>query len=128
MAGPADAAARGAGGGVGHRSRSWNRWPSSGPAEPFGDAATCHRVVADLVATRTIVDAGRAAPAADVVAAVPDHVTPALETSGDRGWVADGVAAVLARGTGADLQRRVDRDTGDLAAVVGAAVRLTPGE
>ncbi len=193
-----------------YRSQAWNRWPSSGPAEPFGDAATYHRVVADLVATRTIVDAGqvyfdarlsqswptvevrvadvalrvedavtaaglvrglvetaagewragraapavrsellrvaawragrsgvsgelvhprtgRPAPAADVVAALLDHVTPALEASGDRGRVADGVAAVLARGTGADLQRRVHRDTGDLAAVVRAAVELTPG-
>jgi carboxylate-amine ligase len=39
--------------------------------------------------------------------------------------VTDGLAAVLRRGTGADLQRRVHRETGDLAAVVRAAVDLT---
>jgi carboxylate-amine ligase len=42
--------------------------------------------------------------------------------------VADGVATVLRRGTGADLQRRVHRETGDLAAVVRAAVDLTAGQ
>jgi carboxylate-amine ligase len=193
------------------RSQSWNRWPSSGATELFGDAATYHRVVADLVATRTIVDAGmvyfdarlsqtwptvevriadvclrvedavthtglvrglvetaarewasgvpapvvrselvrvaawrasrsgttgelvhpltgRPAPAADVVAGLLDHVTPALEEAGDRPRVSEGVAAILARGTGADLQRRVHRDTGDLTAVVRAAVQVTAGE
>ncbi|MGY1776282.1 glutamate--cysteine ligase [Geodermatophilus sp. SYSU D00804] len=192
------------------RSQAWNRWPSSGPSELFGDPATYHRVVADLVATRTIVDAGMVyfdarlsrtwptvevrsadvalrvedavthaglvralvdtaarewragvpaprvrsellrvaawragrsgttadlvhprtgtpAPAADVVAALLEHVRPALEASGDRQRVADGVAAVLERGTGADLQRRVHADTGDLTAVVRAAVQLTTG-
>jgi carboxylate-amine ligase len=193
------------------RSQSWNRWPSSGAAELFGDAATYHRVVADLVATRTIVDAGmvyfdarlsqtwptvevrtadvclrvedavthaglvrglvetaarewragvpapevrsellrvaawrasrsgtagelvhpltgRPAPAAAVVAALLEHVTSALGASGDGTRVAEGVSDILARGTGADLQRRVHRDTGDLAAVVRAAVDLTAGE
>jgi carboxylate-amine ligase len=42
--------------------------------------------------------------------------------------VSEGVAAILARGTGADLQRRVHRDTGDLTAVVRAAVQVTAGE
>ncbi|MEX5721301.1 carboxylate-amine ligase [Geodermatophilus maliterrae] len=193
------------------RSQSWNHWPSSGPAELFGDAATYHRVVADLVATRTIVDAGMVyfdarlsqtwptvevrtadvclrvedavthtglvrglvetaarewragvaappvrsellrvaawragrsgttgelvhpltghpAPAADVAAALVEHVAPALEETGDAARVAGGVAEILARGTGADLQRRVHRDIGDLAAVVRAAVRLSTGE
>ncbi|GAB3308599.1 glutamate--cysteine ligase [Geodermatophilus aquaeductus] len=193
------------------RSQAWNRWPSSGATETFGDAATYHRVVADLVATGTIVDAGmvyfdarlsrtwptvevriadvalrvedavthaglarglvetaarewregvpapqvrsellrvaawragrsgttgdlvhprtgRPAPAADVVAALLEHVGPALEATGDRRRVADGVAAVLDRGTGADLQRRVHRETGDLTAVVRAAVHLTAGD
>ncbi|MGR7027306.1 carboxylate-amine ligase [Geodermatophilus sp. URMC 62] len=192
------------------RSQSWNRWPSSGATEPFGDAATYHRVVADLVATRTIVDAGmvyfdarlsqswptvevriadvclrvedavthtglvrglvetaarewragraapgarsellrvaawragrsgttgelvhpltgRPAPAADVVTALLEHVTPALEETGDHARVSEGVAEILARGTGADLQRRVHRDTGELAAVVRAAVDVTAG-
>ncbi|MGY1665872.1 carboxylate-amine ligase [Geodermatophilus sp. SYSU D00696] len=193
-----------------YRSQAWNRWPSAGAAEPFGDAAGYHRAVADLVATETIVDAGqvyfdarlslawptvevrvadvalrvedavthaglvralvdtaagewragrpvppvraellrvaawragrsgttgdlvhprtgRPAPAADVVAALLEHVGPALAAAGDRERVADGVTAVLARGTGADLQRRVYRETGDLAAVVRAAVDRTLG-
>ncbi|WP_448639489.1 carboxylate-amine ligase [Geodermatophilus sp. URMC 63] len=192
------------------RSQSWNRWPSSGATELFGDAATYHRVVADLVATRTIVDAGmvyfdarlsqswptvevriadvclrvedavthtglvrglvetaarewragrtapgarsellrvaawragrsgtagelvhpltgRPAPAADVVAALLEHVTPALEDTGDHARVSEGVAEILSRGTGAELQRRVHRDTGELAAVVRAAVDVTAG-
>ncbi|PRY47541.1 carboxylate-amine ligase [Geodermatophilus tzadiensis] len=190
------------------RSQAWNRWPSSGATERFGDAAGYHRVVADLVATGTIVDAGmvyfdarlsqtwptvevrvadvclrvedavthaglvrglvetaarewregvpapdvradvlrvaawragrsgtsgdllhpltgRPAPAADVVGALLEHAGPALADAGDGARVADGVAAVLARGTGADLQRRVFGDSGDLAAVVRAAVGLT---
>jgi carboxylate-amine ligase len=194
-----------------YRSQEWSRWPSSGAAEPFGNAATYHRVVEDLVATGTIVDAGqvyfdarlslswptvevrvadvalraedavtlaglvralvdtaagewraggavpavraellrvaawragrsgtagelvhprtgRPAPAADVVGALLGHLAPALEATGDRQRVADGVAAVLARGTGADLQRRVQRETGDLTAVVRAAVDLTVEE
>ena len=39
----------------------------------------------------------------------------------------DGLTAVLRRGTGADLQRRVHRETGDLTAVVRAAVEVTAG-
>ncbi|MGY1702340.1 carboxylate-amine ligase [Geodermatophilus sp. SYSU D00766] len=191
-----------------YRSQEWSRWPSAGAAEPFGDAAGYHRLVEDLVATGTIVDAGqvyfdarlsrswptvevrvadvalrvadavtlaglvralvdtaveewraggavpavraevlrvaawragrsgtsgdlvhprtgRPAPAADVVGALLAHLAPALEATGDRQRVADGVAAVLARGTGADLQRRVHRESGDLAAVVRAAADLT---
>ncbi len=42
--------------------------------------------------------------------------------------MADGVATLLRRGSGADLQRRVHRETGDLAAVVRAAVDLTAGQ
>ena len=193
-----------------YRSQAWDRWPSSGPTELFGDAATYARVVEDLVATDTIVDAGqvyfharlsrtwptvevrvadvalrvedavthaglvralvdtaaaqwragspapgvrgevlrvaawragrsgtsgelvhpltgRPGPAADVVAALLAHVGPALEASGDRSRVEEGVAAVLERGTGADLQRRVHRETGDLTAVVRAAGDLTVG-
>jgi hypothetical protein len=70
---------------------------------------------------------GRPAPAADVVAALLDHVRPALADAGDEQRVADGVAALLRRGTGADLQRRVHEETGDLAAVVRAAVEVTAG-
>ena len=190
------------------RSQSWNRWPSSGPTELFADAADYARVVADLVATRTIVDTGmvyfdarlseqwptvevriadvalhvedavthaglvrglvetaarewragvpapdvrsevvrvagwraarsglggelvspldgRPAPAADVVAALLEHVRPALADAGDEQRVSAGVATVLDRGTGAEQQRRVHAEDGDLTAVVRAAVEVT---
>ncbi|MFW3172388.1 glutamate--cysteine ligase [Geodermatophilus sp. CPCC 206100] len=190
------------------RSQAWNRWPSAGPNELFADAAHYHRLIADLVATDTIVDTGmvyfdarlserwptvevriadvalhaedavtltglvrglvetaardwragvpapdvrsevvrvaawragrsgttgdlvhpatgRPAPAADVVTALLDHVRPVLADAGDEQRVADGVASVLRRGTGADFQRRVHAETGDLAAVVRAAVEET---
>ncbi|WP_029432463.1 glutamate--cysteine ligase [Blastococcus sp. URHD0036] len=192
------------------RSQSWNRWPSSGPTELFADAADYARVVADLVATRTIVDTGmvyfdarlseqwptvevriadvalhvedavthaglvrglvetaarewrdgipapdvrtevvrasgwraarwgmsgdlvspatgRPAPAAEVVAALLDHVRPALADAGDDERVSAGVATILDRGTGADEQRRVHRETGALTGVVRAAIEITTG-
>ncbi|MFD2093755.1 glutamate--cysteine ligase [Blastococcus deserti] len=68
---------------------------------------------------------GRPAPAADVLGALLDHIRPALADAGDQQRVADGLSALLRRGTGADLQRRVHRETGDLAAVVRAAVEVT---
>jgi carboxylate-amine ligase len=72
---------------------------------------------------------GRPAPAADVLGALLDHVRPALADAGDEQRVTDGVGALLRRGTGADLQRRVHRETGgDLGAVVRAAVAVTSGE
>jgi carboxylate-amine ligase len=71
---------------------------------------------------------GRPAPAAEVVAALVEHVRTALTGSGDLQLVERGVAEVLRRGTGADLQRRVLAETGDLAAVVRAAVAATHGE
>jgi carboxylate-amine ligase len=70
---------------------------------------------------------GRPAPAAEVVGALLEHVRPALADAGDEQRVTDGVAALLRRGTGADLQRRVHEQTGDLAAVVRAAVAVTAG-
>jgi carboxylate-amine ligase len=82
-------------------------------------------LTADLVDPRT----GRPAPAADVVRALLEHVRPALADAGDERRVADGLAALLRRGTGADLQRRVHQETGgDLGAVVRAAVAVTAGE
>ncbi|GAA5651395.1 carboxylate-amine ligase [Geodermatophilus obscurus] len=68
---------------------------------------------------------GRPAPAGAVVTALLAHVRPALAAAGDEQRVAAGVAAVLDRGTGADLQRRVFAATGDLTAVVRAAVEAT---
>jgi glutamate---cysteine ligase / carboxylate-amine ligase len=70
----------------------------------------------------------RPAPAAEVVGALLEHVRPALRDAGDERRVADGVAALLRRGTGADLQRRVHARTGDLRAVARAAVAVTAGE
>jgi glutamate---cysteine ligase / carboxylate-amine ligase len=79
----------------------------------------------DLVDPRT----GRPAPAAEVIGALLDHLRPALADAGDEQRVTDGLAALLRRGTGADLQRQVHRDTGgDLGAVVRAAVAVTAGE
>ncbi|TFV77587.1 YbdK family carboxylate-amine ligase [Blastococcus sp. CT_GayMR19] len=71
---------------------------------------------------------GRPAPARSVLAALLDHVRPALADAGDAQRVAEGLATLVGRGTGSELQRRVHRETGDLAAVVRAAVALTAGE
>jgi carboxylate-amine ligase len=192
------------------RSQVWLRWPSAGPNEPFADAAHYHRLVDDVLATGTVLDAGmlysdarlsatwptvevrtadvalrvedavtlaglvrglvetaaraardgepppdvrtevlrvaawragrsgltgdlvhpgtgRPSPAADVLGDLLDHVRPALADAGDEHRVADGVAALLRRGTGADLQRAVHRQSGDLAAVTRAAVAATAG-
>lgn len=78
----------------------------------------------DLVHPRT----GRPAAASDVLGDLLDHVRPALADAGDEDTVSAGVAALLDRGTGADLQRKVHQETGDLAAVVRAAVAATAGE
>jgi carboxylate-amine ligase len=61
------------------------------------------------------------------VAALLDHVRPALADAGDEQRIDEGVGAILGRGNGADLQRRVHRETGDLSAVVRAAVELCTG-
>ncbi|MGY1812411.1 carboxylate-amine ligase [Blastococcus sp. SYSU D00820] len=71
---------------------------------------------------------GRPAPAADVVTALLDGIRPALADAGDEERVAEGVAALLGRGNGAQLQRRVHRESGDLTAVVRAAVAATTAE
>ena len=193
------------------RSQTWSRWPSAGPTGSFGNAATYHRVVRDLLATGTVIDdgqlyfdarlsatwptvevrtadvllrvedavtlaglvrglvetaareaaegtpppevrtevlrlaawragrsglsgellhprTGRPAPASDVLGDLLDHVRPALAEAGDEQRVHDGVRALLDRGTGADLQRSVLASTGDLGAVVAAAVAITSGQ
>jgi carboxylate-amine ligase len=78
----------------------------------------------DLVHPRT----GRPAAASTVVGELLDHVRGALRDAGDEERVAEGVGAMLERGTGADLQRRVHADTGDLTAVVRMAVAVTSGQ
>lgn len=60
----------------------------------------------------------RPAPAAEVLAALVDHVAPALEEAGDLAAVRNLLTAALSRGTGAERQRAVLASTGgDLAAV-----------
>jgi glutamate---cysteine ligase / carboxylate-amine ligase len=70
---------------------------------------------------------GRPAPAADVLGDLLAHVRPALADAEDEKRVTDGLHVLLCRGTGADLQRRVHQETGDLTAVVRAAVDVTAG-
>jgi carboxylate-amine ligase len=67
----------------------------------------------------------RAAAAGLVVQALLDHVTPALADAGDLDTTVDLAGQLLSRGNGAVLQRRVQQRTGDLAAVVRAAVACT---
>src|SRR4051812_21458381 len=61
----------------------------------------------ELVDPRT----ARPAPAGAVVGALLEHVRPALADAGDEQRVTAGLAEVLRRGTGADLQRRVYEQT-----------------
>lgn len=193
------------------RSQAWQRWPSSGPNEPFGSVAAYRQLVDDALATDTVLDdgmlyfdarlsatwptveirvadvllrvedavtlaglarglvetaarqardglpvpavrsellrlaawragrsglggdlvhplTGRPATATEVLTDLVEHIRPALTEAGDLERVTDGVAELLRRGTGADLQRRVLRETGDLSAVVRAAVAVTAGE
>jgi carboxylate-amine ligase len=193
------------------RSQAWGRWPSAGPNAVFGSAAAYHRVLAEVLATDTVLDegmvyfdarlsatwptvevrvadvalrvedavvlaglvrglvetaarqwragqpapdvrtelvrlagwraarsgldadlvdprTGRPAPAATVVAALVDHVRPALAEADDEQRVTAGLAELLRRGNGAVFQRAVHAGSGDLAAVVRAAVRVTHGD
>jgi carboxylate-amine ligase len=70
---------------------------------------------------------GTPVAAADVLGALADHVRAAAADAGDDRRIDEGLATLLRRGTGADLQRRVHRETGDLAAIVRAAVAVTSG-
>jgi len=63
----------------------------------------------------------RPLPAADVLARLVTHVTPALEEAGDLAEVRERLGAVLRRGTGA----RTQRDAGDPRAAVALAVSRT---
>ncbi|GAA4714313.1 glutamate--cysteine ligase [Nocardioides conyzicola] len=40
------------------RSRQWNMWPTSGPAEPFGSAAAYQKVVGEMVSRGAALDVG----------------------------------------------------------------------
>ncbi|GAA1881825.1 glutamate--cysteine ligase [Pseudonocardia ailaonensis] len=61
---------------------------------------------------------GRPAGAGTVVGRLVAHVSEALEDAGDLTVVRELVAAVTARGTGADRQQAVYAETGDLRAVI----------
>ena len=67
------------------------------------------------------------APAAAVAADLVEHVRPALVAAGDLGLAEDLLAALLARGSGAEVQRQIHRQTGDLTAVVAHAMAVTNG-
>jgi carboxylate-amine ligase len=64
----------------------------------------------------------RPAPAAEVLDRVVEHVGPALEAAGELTAVRELLGAVLTRGTGARRQRAAWERTGDMAAVVRAAI------
>jgi glutamate---cysteine ligase / carboxylate-amine ligase len=59
----------------------------------------------------------------DVLRGLVEYVSPALDEAGDLIAVRELLAALLARGTGAQRQRDVLRQTGNLAAVVRDATR-----
>ncbi|MFI8367187.1 glutamate--cysteine ligase [Streptomyces sp. NPDC085466] len=67
----------------------------------------------------------RPAPAGEVLHALLDHVRPALDDTGDRERAEAGVERLLARGTGADLQRAAHAGDSSLASVIVEAVRRT---
>jgi carboxylate-amine ligase len=64
-------------------------------------------------------------PAAEVIEQLLSHVRPALQRSGDTDEVAHRWQDLRSRGTGADFQRRVMQDSGDLAEVVRQSVRTS---
>jgi carboxylate-amine ligase len=64
------------------------------------------------------VEAGEACPAAEVIGRFLGRLRPALEELGDADEVGEHVARVLRDGTGADRQRRVLAEAGELAPVL----------
>ena len=83
--------------------------------------ASRHGLGGDLLDPMT----SRPRPAAEVLAALVEHVGPGLEEYGDVDLVTAGVARVLENGTGADHQRAVMDRTGSLSDVVAAVLRST---
>jgi len=76
---------------------------------------------AELLDPRTM----RPAPALEVIDGLLEHVTEALEDSGDHADVIELRDALLSRGTGARQQRAMFRETGQLADVVAECARRT---
>ncbi|RWZ51575.1 YbdK family carboxylate-amine ligase [Labedella phragmitis] len=70
---------------------------------------------------------GRPASAREAVDALLDHVGSALEDSGDRERITDGVDSIFRDGTGADRQRAVFTRSHSLSAVMLDAVEATAG-
>jgi len=65
---------------------------------------------------------GRPAPAGKVLTGLVEYVRPALDDAGDLAVVRELMASVTGRGTGADRQRAVYAESGDLRAVVRDAI------
>jgi carboxylate-amine ligase len=64
-------------------------------------------------------------PAGHVLEALLDHVGAVLALNGDSAVAVDGIARVLARGTGSQRQTAVWRRTGDVTQVVADAALAT---
>ncbi|WP_285585094.1 glutamate--cysteine ligase [Actinoallomurus iriomotensis] len=194
-----------------YRHQVWGRWPSAGPAEPFGTPKVYHETVQAMIDSGVLLDEGmvyfdarlsrhyptveiriadvctaaddavllaalvralvetaarewragdpprpvrtellhmaswrasrsgleghlvhpvslRPVPAEEAVRALLDHVTPALTDLGDHRAALDLTGRLLERGNGATRQRRTYESTGDLTAVVRAAVEQTLGD
>lgn len=75
----------------------------------------------DLVSPVT----GRPAPAADVLDALVQHITPAIRKNGDLERVVTGVESLLSRGNGSDQQRRWRTSGADDQELVSRAVKAT---
>ena len=86
--------------------------------------AARYGVTGGLVDPRT----GLVAPAAEVVGALIEHVTPALTDTGDLDFVRGQAAEVLRRGSGAARQREVFAGSGSLEDVVSDAVKRTSAQ
>lgn len=105
----------------------------TGPSGPAGSAvrtdllrAAHWRASRDGLAGRLLQPStGRLLPAREVLAALVEHVDPALRRAGDGDRVRDGVERLRTVGGGAQRQRQAYERTGDLAAVVADLVART---
>jgi carboxylate-amine ligase len=70
----------------------------------------------------------RPRPAAEVVAELVVHVSPALGRSGDEALVDERIERVFLRGNGATRQREVFEETGRLVDVIATLARVTLGQ
>ncbi len=102
------------------------------------EASPAHRVRPELLRAATwraarygiggdLVDAeaGEAVPARELIGRFLDRIRAALVDLGDWEEVSDLVGRLLAEGTGADRQRRVHEETGDLRSVLDFVVEKT---